>query len=327
MLLLLLKWKLALVSVAIVNLPPTRHYAHILLHGVVTVSIITDIESAANTDKPTSQLGLVPGKVLTILISPLIFYYIVDGAAITALQEQIKGFHQRFNSMKESTIECLEKCRITVRTVVYLLTSVLAVGAYKEYLTEKHKVLRQSEDHWELFGELNLHWDYLSFDLLDKLLDEVVRKYDNFKTIKAQMETYKNDMKRFRESTTLVVFCQAVPHRYCDPPPGFEKMITKHQWPETVTLEDVEKFRKRFLFTMHLQECAMIMHDINRGSFIVTWFAVLPAFVYPFLKKGEGKVRLMLNAFQVISVEINGRFVFQTSKLSPSVSFFVIQWK
>ena len=62
-------------------------------------------------------------------------------------------------------------------TVVYLLTSVLAVGEHKEYLKENHKFLRNSQDHWELFGELNLYWNYLSFGLLD---DELIEENTDF---------------------------------------------------------------------------------------------------------------------------------------------------
>ena len=110
--------------------------------------------------------------------------------------------------MEVSTIQCLERCRVTIVTVVYLLTSVLAVGEHKEYLRENRKVLRNSQDHWELFGELNLYWNYLSFGLLDGLLDELIEENADFIRIKEIMDKYKEDMQMFKELTTLALFCQ-----------------------------------------------------------------------------------------------------------------------
>ena len=166
--------------------------------------------------------------------------------------------------LKVSTIECLENCRITVVTVVFLLTS--ARG--------ECKALRKSEDHWELFTELNLYCNYLSFGLLHGLIEELFDRNKAFGEIKEEMEKYSQDMQKFRARTTLKLFCQVDYSMLginpllqpCGPPPGFRKMVTEHQWPATVTLKDVEEFRKRFLLTFGLPECAMVVHRIRGGT-------------------------------------------------------------
>ena len=241
---------------------------------------------------------------------------VTESQQVTNLEREIKGLHRRFNSIKELTINCLEKCRIAVTTVVYLLTSILGVGEHKKFLEDKHKVLRKSEDHLELFGELNLYWNYLSFDLLDELIDELIEKNSEFKEIKKEMEEHKEEMKRFRKSTTLVLFCQAInPHVGAVLPPGFQKMVTEHQWPETVTLKDVEEFRKSFLLELQLPKCALMVYKIRRKCFEVTWFVALPAQLL--VESGE-MIKVFIE-FKVVSVKIDGECVYQaqTQPLQP----------
>ena len=192
--------------------------------------------------------------------------------------------------------------------VVSLLTSVLGVDEEKKYLEDKHRDLRGSKDLLELFGHLNFYWNYLSYHLLDKLLDELIEENQKFRTIKEDMKVYKEDIQKFRKSTTLALYCKAVPHSYCDPPPGFNEIVIKHQWPATVTLEDVEKFRERFMCTLNLKDCAaMVLHTIGTGSFKVTWFAVLRPSV---LRENEG-IRAVCIEFKVISVDIDGECIYQ----------------
>ena len=159
-------------------------------------------------------------------------------------------------------------------TVVFLLTS--ALGECKGFLKENCKALRKSEDHWELFAELNLYWNYLSFGLLHGLIDDLFERNEAFEKTKEEMEKYCQDIQKFRARTKLVLFCEVEYSMLainpllqpCDPPPGFRKMVTEHQWPATVTLKDVEEFRKRLLHTFGLQECAIMVHRIRGGDLL-----------------------------------------------------------
>ena len=175
------------------------------------------------------------------------------------------------------TVKFLEKFGIAVKTVVFLLTSVFAVGEHKMFLEEKHKSLCQCKDHWELFGMLNFYWGYLSPDLLDKLIEELIPEESSFGAIGEEMEEYKTALQKFRQRTTLRLFCQADTSTECDPPPAFRKIVVKHDWPDTVTLEDVEIFRHRYAQTYNLQKCAMMLHIIRPGSFTITWFVHVSA--------------------------------------------------
>ena len=133
-------------------------------------------------------------------------------------------------------IQCLNRCRIAVMTVVYMLTEIRAIDQHKVFLEERHKSLRQCDDHWELFGMLNFYWNYLSPDLLDQLLAELILEETSFEAIGEKMEKYKSDLQKFRQRTTLELFCQADTSAECDPPPEFRQIVVKHNWPTTVTL-------------------------------------------------------------------------------------------
>ena len=205
------------------------------------------------------------------------------------VKAEVHSLRRRFNSMKMSTIQCLERCCIAVATVVYILTEIRALDQHRVFLEKKHKVLFRSKNHLELFTVLNFYWNYLAYDLLYQLLEQLTQKDDSFETIRADMTTYKTDLKKFRQCTRLDLFCRAEGSDSedngtdDDPPPGFRKIVVRHKWPNTVTLEDVERFRKRYMRKYDLQKCAMMLHSIRSGSFTVTWF--VPVTVIDILRK------------------------------------------
>ena len=194
-------------------------------------------------------------------------------SSVEIVQGLVKDFRRRFNALKKATIHCLEKCKFTVMTVLFTLTSIPAVKEHKGFLKEEHKALSQSESHMEMFSLLNLYWNYLSYHLLDQLIEALNLEQPAFNPITAEMAVYKNDLHVFMKQTTLQVYCQVEPPRLDDdPPPGFRKMVVKFDWPLTATLEDVEKFRQQYARCYDLQTCAMMLSSIGTGSFTATWF-------------------------------------------------------
>ena len=100
---------------------------------------------------------------------------------------------------------------------------------------------------------------------------------------------YKNDMERLRMSTSLKLFCEVQPLPLSlveDPPPDFKKMVVEFKWPETVTLEAVERFRQCYARHYRLNECAMIVNSIRPSSFIVTWFVPI-SIIETFAREGK----------------------------------------
>ena len=239
------------------------------------------------------------------------------------VKAEIEVFEDRFDTMKLSTIKCLEKIQVSVMTVVYILSSLRAVymAEHKAFLNQKAQKMNRCKTHWELFGQLNLYWNYLSYQLLDHLIKEVSLKYQYLTDVeeatvkqclidvKRQMILYKRDVKRFRECTPLKLFCEAE-NVNKDPPPGFRKMALKFNWPITTTLEDVEIFRQRYVRHYNLRDCALILNNIIPGSFIVTWF--VPLSVIELLKK-ERPIKV-LKDFDVIKLEVAGSCVYAATE-------------
>ena len=244
---------------------------------------------------------------MTACIYPLCVYALYSVADV---ERDIEGFHRRFNAIKDMTIKRLEQCQMTVMVVVYILTSIIAVGEHKMFLEGKHKVLHDSKNNWELFSLLNFYWNYLAYDLLDQLIKELCQKNKAFDAVRGEMEDYKRDIQKFREHTALEIFCQADPNTLeDDPPPGFRTVAIKFNWSNGVTLEKVEKFRKRFARKYNLQKCAMMLNSIRPGSFTVTWF--VPVTVVEMMTKN--RALKIFREFDTSRVDSDGTCIYQTS--------------
>ena len=106
---------------------------------------------------------------------------------------------------------------------------------------------------------MNFYWNYLAYHWLDHLIGKFCSE-----DIKGEMKQYEDDLQHFRRETKLRLFCQAQTKRHCEPlPPGFRKVAIDYNWPDTVTLEVVEAFRKEFAFTYRLHECALMLASLS----------------------------------------------------------------
>ena len=185
------------------------------------------------------------------------------------VEAKIKKFQKRFNDLKKATRVCLAERRISVKLIVNSLALMLADEneEHRLFLRDHLTDLYQSPDPSELFGKLSfLHWDYLSYQLLDYLIKEFELKVDK------AMETYKDDLRRFREKTPLALFCQTQKRRRRKPSEEFQEVVAEFDWPHNATLDDVEQFRQEYSNHYCLRECTMMLAEVCPGSFIVTWF-------------------------------------------------------
>ena len=102
-----------------------------------------------------------------------------------------------------------------------------------QFLDSFLSVLYQAADQVELFGTLNTHLNYLSYDLLDHLANE----FDL--GIKSDMGKYKEDIQKFREKTPLKLFCETQTKRHIK---LSSEVVAVFNWPNDVTLEVVNSF-------------------------------------------------------------------------------------
>ena len=105
----------------------------------------------------------------------------------------------------------------------------------------------------------------------------------DLKEVRDKLEAYNKDLQQFRKTTPLTLYCQSHKRRHIDPPQDFQKVVGRFEWPESITLEDVENFRQEYAHQYSLHRCAMMLAQIQPGSIIVTWF--IPVSIEEKLKK------------------------------------------
>lgn len=159
--------------------------------------------------------------------------------------------------------------------------------------------------HCELFGTMNFHWNYLNPPIMDDLVQKL-----NLDEVKLEMEAYKLELKEFRMATPLILFTQAHRRRHLDPPQEFRQVVCEFNWPNDVTLEDVENFRQEYASHYKLYDCAMAIAQIRPGSFVITWF--IPESI---VNKLKAKVpRKILRKKSAVKLEVAGTCVYRLRK-------------
>ena len=212
------------------------------------------------------------------------------------VQAKIRRFVKRFNDVKKAARGCLEKRKISVEQVVDALTSMSPDDndEHRQFLKQNLSDLYQSTDIPELIGKLSvLHWDYLSYQLLEYVFGLEVRR---------EMEAYKLDLQRIRLKIPLALFCQSQKRWRMKPSEEFQEMVAEFDWPHEVTLEVVEQFRQEFACHYKLRDCAMLLAKVLPGSFIITWF--IPESIVKKLR--EGIPHRILKKYTVVNLEIAG---------------------
>ena len=238
------------------------------------------------------------------LIGPMTIQYV---------QAKIRQLEKRFNALKKSTRECLERLQVPVKRVADSLTSLPAddVDEHKQFLESHLSALYHADDHSELFGTMNFHWNYQNPQLLDHLIREF-----NLEGVRGEMKTYKEDLHLFRKKTPLKLFCQSQKKKRIKPPPDFRDVVAEFDWPDDVTLEVVEEFRQEYADHYSLYKCAMMLAVLLIGSFIITWF--IPDSI---VEKLKVKVPAsILKSYSVAKLEIAGERVYpKESEVRTSV--------
>ena len=177
------------------------------------------------------------------------------------VKAKITLFYERFEYLKRATRECLEGRNIAVSRVADALVSMPpdVADEHRQFLESHLSAIYHALDHSELFGIMSFHWNYLSCGSLDHLIQEF-----HLEEVKGEMKAYKEDLQQFREETPLTKFCQTQKRRRLRPDPEFEEMVAEFDWPDIVTLEVVEQFRQEFAYNYSLQQCAMMISEIDQ---------------------------------------------------------------
>ena len=235
---------------------------------------------------------------------------------------KVEKFRQRFNGITVAVVDCLILCQIAVAKMPMILTQIKALDEHRKYLKENLKVFAKCETHPELLANLNLYWNYLAYDLLYQLIEVLTTQTGfstRFKPIRGDIAAYKKDLGEFRKCTFLKVFCEVQLEPLSgknDPPPGFKAMVVQFNWAKDVTLEEVERFRRRYAGAYNLEECAMMVNSIRPGSFTVTWFVAVST-----IRRLTGMNVELFAEFNVITLVIDGTCTYVSPAQLPLPSF------
>ena len=181
-----------------------------------------------------------------------------DGTATSTeeVERMIDELDDKFENLKNTIRECLERQKVLVSKVADALTSPLPGDEYNMRLCTKSHItaLYRAANISEQFGIMNPHWNYLDPSLLEHLMKEI-----HLEKIKDWMTAYKSDLQQFRKKTPLKIFCQTQRRKRMKLQEDFRDMVAGFDWPKNVTLEDVEQFRQEYASEYSLRECAMMI--------------------------------------------------------------------
>ncbi len=140
----------------------------------------------------------------------------------------------------------------------------------KAIVTDK---MFKDNDIEELFYKLNTYWSYINYSLLLYLIRKLASN-----VLKLKMERYDEDMKSFRERTTVSKFVE-IRGADCDEDlmseakSKFVKVKAKlDEDASHYTLENLHLLRKDFCSAYHLSDCALLLHKVKTGSILIEWW-------------------------------------------------------
>ena len=236
--------------------------------------------------------------------------------SITEIKEHIKILEKKFEALQETAISELENEKVQMDIVVNKLTVLPACEQSEhERFFDKHlDDLEKCTRYRPLFSRLNRHWNYLSPQLLKHLIDRIL----NTATARKEMVSYNSGLAMFRSQTLLELFCE-IDSEYIEPPEKFSTIkarFHKQNVPKgPPTLQDVEKFRRRYTRHYKLREFALMLAACETGSFLVSF--VVPNSILELLKRDVPTA--ILEEFGITQLEVAGYCVFPTSLITPAV--------
>lgn len=200
-------------------------------------------------------------------------------------------------------------------------------GEHQKYLKELVPAIYRSETIEEIFGHLNLLWNFLSFSLLQ----HIIRVYGD-KELNRQIEEYSTSVQAFSEETSLHAFLSVQPkRRYLRAPADLKchlkEVMFKHK---TLTMDspmsEVDSYRQQLACEYSLPDFAVFLEQIKPGSLSTVW--LVPAFAAATMKEFLQRKQFdFLQKHSIIQMKIDGRTVYPSGEyclLVNSMQFFSV---
>ena len=233
---------------------------------------------------------------------------------------------QRFYDIKGKCIICLERRKISIQKTVHTLRSC-------HIFSESNlSSLSQAIDHSELFANLDFSMNYLSFDLLDTIINAF-----DLEDLKSEMEEYKSHLQQLKENTPLIKICQIQPKSEITIPLNIGDTKFYFNISDTLMMKDVEQFKTEYCCYYGLHESCMILAKVGidsipvKGSIgdpmiAVTW--LIPEVLAGKLSMTSTVPRNILKKYSVTKSVIAGRCPYRirrTKKLNISENYSFVE--
>jgi hypothetical protein len=189
---------------------------------------------------------------------------------ISGAESRIKELERRFKNMQIAARKELESKQDAVELVKDQLT---AITGQREHLTTFKAIARRKrpfKNLTEFFTHLNYHcWSFIEYQPLEDLIENTCSD-----KLKERVQIYARDVQRFQENTTISEFLThrrnlAKKRRI---PDSFKKFKTEHNIdPDTYTLADLERLRKKTCTHVKLSDFALQILTITTNCIIVEW--------------------------------------------------------
>ena len=239
---------------------------------------------------------------ITILYTPIIILivFIETCQYLTEHQARKRRKHLRraFTSLVIRTKKHLINTKANLDVfrdefILYLSTPVKK--EHMKFFAERSAEIVQASSFNELFYCLNLYWDYLNYNLLESIIEQLENP-----ELEEGMMRFSNEVNEFRKTTQLKVFCKIEPFIQVKAPDDFKIVVAEHSITSQSTLQTLENIRIAVTKHFNLPMFALTLAKVVPGSVIVTW--VMPRSVVELLLCGL--TAELMDELHIVSMKI-----------------------
>ena len=227
-------------------------------------------------------------------------------------ESQIEELEKRFTNIQIAARKELESREGTVELVKDQLTAMPLQRKDQSTIRAIARRKRPFQNLTELFVYLNTRcWNFLEYHLLKQLIVNTCSE-----KLKRKVKTYVEDVQNFQRNTTITEFLKYRRHMAKEKciPESYKKLKMTHNInPDSYTLADLEKLRKKTCDHVKLSDFALQMYSIEPHCIIVEW--MIPEEIVEILSlfySSEGGQEL-LHDHHVESIFIDDKTIYSVS--------------
>ena len=193
------------------------------------------------------------------------------------LDEDVRRMRRLFGSLVTRTRDSVEE-RITVRNFA---GSILALGAYepapgerdRSLLDEHREEINRATTISELFNILCAYWNYLSYEVLEYIIEHYGTSDDT-----ERLTRYNEELCRFCERRIFELPLPASGNGAGSAlSPRQEKFVVKLNVREDITSQELRQIKGRIARILNVKPATLIIHSVDLGCVQLTF--LIPKFV------------------------------------------------